>query len=76
MKHAEFVTYMALVYELNDCVKAALDLLKNANYSEPCKLCSDCYIKNLTCNASLMKLQIKNAIKDQQKTQEKCVTQR
>lgn len=67
MKHAEFKTYMALVDELNDCVKASLYLLKNANYSEPCKLSSDCFIKQLTCNASLMKLQIENAIQEQTK---------
>lgn len=67
MKHAEFITYMALVDELNDCVKDSLYLLKNANYSEPCKLSSDCFIKHLACNASLMKLQIENAIKEQTK---------
>lgn len=76
MKHAEFKTYMALVDELNDCVKAALYLMKNANYNEPCKLCSDSYIKHLASNASLMKLQIDNAIQEQFKELKKCDTQR
>lgn len=76
MKHAEFKTYMALVDELNDCVKAALYFMKNANYSEPAKRCSDCYIIQLSCNANLLKRQIENAIQDQKKTIEKCDTQR
>ena len=76
MKHAEFKTYMALVDELNDCVKAALYFMKNANYNEPCKLCSDAYIKHLASNASLMKLQIENAIQEQFKELKKCDTQR
>lgn len=76
MKNDDFNFYVALIDELNDCVKAALYFMKNANYSEPCKLCADAYIKHLASNASLMKLQIENAIQDQMKTLKKCDTQR
>lgn len=71
MEHAEFKNYMFLVDELNDCVKAALYLLKNANYSEPCKLSSDCFIQHLSTCAGLMKLQIEHAIQEQQKALKK-----
>lgn len=76
MNDNDFKTYWALVDELNTCVKAALYFMKNANDSEPCKLCADAYIKHLASNASLMKLQIENTIKEQMKTLRKCDTQR
>lgn len=76
MNSVDFNFYVALIDELNDCVKEALYLMKNANYKEPCKLCSDAYIKNLACNASLLKTHIHVAIQDQIKTLEKCDTPR
>ena len=76
MKHAEFKKYMYLVDQLNDCVKAALYLMKNANYSEPCKKSSDSQIKTLSSNAILLKLQIETAIQEQFKSQKQCDTQR
>lgn len=76
MKHDEFKSYWALVYELNSCVGAALFLMKNASYDEEFRRISDCCIEVLTSNANLLKSQIEEQIKLQFKANRKCDTPR
>lgn len=76
MKHAEFKPYWALVDELNTCVKAALFLMKNADYSEDCRLLSDCYIESFISKANLLKSQIEEQISLQFKIKNSCDTHR
>ena len=62
MNYAEFKPYWNLVEVLNSCVKDALFLMKNADYSENCRLLSDYCIESLIQNANLLKSQIDQQI--------------